>query len=117
MDANSCLVLHMSISLSAADMRVLSLQPPMSTARRTLVDKAFQKLDRTGDGYVTIHDLKGAYNVTHHPKFKSGDWTRKQVSQCECSCRHGIYRSMHVYVYGVQDTVSTVRPAYMYTYR
>ena len=77
----------------------------MSTARRTLVDKAFQKLDRTGDGYVTIHDLKGSYNVTHHPKFKSGDWTRRQVSQCECTCRRGIY--MHVYVYGVHVHVCT----------
>ena len=52
-----------------------SFQPPMSEARKTLIMKAFRKLDKSGDGVVTIDDLKGVYNVTKHPKYLSGEWT------------------------------------------
>lgn len=31
----------------------------MSQSRREIIEKAFQKLDRTGDGVVTVDDLKG----------------------------------------------------------
>ena len=36
-------------------------------------------MDVSGDGVVTIEDLKGVYNVEHHPKRKSGEWTANQV--------------------------------------
>ena len=51
----------------------------MSKARKDLIDKAFKKLDRTGDGYITFEDLKDNFDVTHHPKFKSGEMTRAKV--------------------------------------
>ena len=41
----------------------LYLQPKMSKSRENLIRKAFQKLDKTGDGFVTVEDLKGVYNV------------------------------------------------------
>jgi len=44
----------------------------MSERRRGLIQLAFKKLDRTGDGRVTIDDLKDSYDVSFHPKFKSG---------------------------------------------
>ncbi|KAL0966556.1 hypothetical protein UPYG_G00296730 [Umbra pygmaea] len=56
-----------------------NLRPPMSRARVTVIDQAFKKLDRTGDGVVTVEDLRGIYNASHHPKFKSGEWTEEQV--------------------------------------
>ena len=43
-----------------------------------MVHKAFNKLDKTGDGFITNEDLKGVYDVTKHPKFKSGEWTEDQ---------------------------------------
>ncbi|XP_051556600.1 calcyphosine-like a [Myxocyprinus asiaticus] len=55
------------------------LRPPMSNARKQVINKAFQKLDRTGDGVVTVEDLQGVYNSKHHPKYKSGEWTEEQV--------------------------------------
>ena len=55
------------------------LQPPMSSARLALIDKAFQKMDKTGDGKINEQDMKGVYDVRHHPKYKSGEWTAKQV--------------------------------------
>ena len=35
------------------------LEPPMSTSRIAIIDKAFAKLDKTGDGIITTEDLKG----------------------------------------------------------
>lgn len=51
----------------------------MSNTRKEIIAKAFQKLDRTGDGLVTVEDLHGVYNSRSHPKFKSGEWTEDQV--------------------------------------
>ncbi|XP_063681109.1 calcyphosin-like protein isoform X2 [Bolinopsis microptera] len=55
------------------------LRPPMNKGRRELVLKAFNKLDKTGDGVITVDDLKGVYDVTKHPKYISGEWTEEQV--------------------------------------
>lgn len=54
-------------------------QPPMSKVRKQVIERTFQKLDRTSDGVVTVQDLEGVYNSKHHPKYKSGDWTEEQV--------------------------------------
>lgn len=51
----------------------------MSNRRRQIIAEAFKKLDRTGDGVVTVEDLQGVYNSQHHPKFKSGEWSEEQV--------------------------------------
>ncbi|XP_053147738.1 calcyphosin [Hemicordylus capensis] len=56
-----------------------ALRPPMSKARKEIIGAAFQKLDRTGDGLVTVEDLRGVYNCQSHPKFRSGEWTEEQV--------------------------------------
>ena len=50
----------------------------MNKSRKSLVAQAFRKLDRTGDGLVTIEDLKGVYDVRCHKKYKSGEWTEDQ---------------------------------------
>ena len=51
----------------------------MSQARIALIEKAFKKMDKSGDGKITEEDMAGVYDVTFHPKYKSGEWTRKQV--------------------------------------
>lgn len=51
----------------------------MNDTRRKLVDMAFDKLDKTGDGIVTLEDLKGVYSVTKHPKFQSGEMDEEQI--------------------------------------
>lgn len=55
------------------------LQPPMSNARKEVIMEAFRKLDKTGDGIITIEDLKGVYNAKNHPKYQNGEWTEEQV--------------------------------------
>ena len=80
------------------------LQPPMSKTRISLIDAAFKKMDRTGDGIITPEDLKGVYNVRYvrilcflyitlfnkccytcpdqrrsHPKFINGEKTEEEI--------------------------------------
>ncbi len=50
----------------------------MSARRIDLIDQAFDKMDKTGDGMITIDDVKGVYNIKHHKKYLSGEWTEKQ---------------------------------------
>lgn len=54
------------------------LRPPMVEKRKRLVMMAFQKLDKTGDGIITVEDLRGVYDVRQHPKYQSGEWTEDQ---------------------------------------
>lgn len=51
----------------------------MSQARKEVIMQAFRKLDKTGDGVITIEDLKGVYNAKNHPKYQNGEWTEDQV--------------------------------------
>ena len=53
----------------------------LSDRRKALVRMAFNKLDKTGDGLVTLADLEGTYNVEFHPKFKSGEMSKKDILQ------------------------------------
>lgn len=55
-----------------------SLRPPMPECRKKLIMQAFNKLDKTHDGIITTEDLKGVYNVKHHPKFLNGEFTEDQ---------------------------------------
>ena len=51
----------------------------MSRCRLDLINKAFAKMDVTGDGVITADDLKRSYDVTQHPKFKTGEWSRERI--------------------------------------
>jgi Ca2+-binding EF-hand superfamily protein len=55
------------------------LKGPMNEFRTNLVKVAYQKLDRTGDGIVTIEDIKGVYNATKHPDVRTGKKTEDEV--------------------------------------
>ena len=50
----------------------------MSESRIAIIGKAFQKVDKTGDGVFTVEDLRNVYDVRNHPKYKSGEWTPDQ---------------------------------------
>ena len=46
-----------------------------------MVDKAFLKFDRDGNGVITANDLRGVYNASMHPKVQKGEMTEDQVFQ------------------------------------
>lgn len=60
---------------------LVALRGDLNARRTKLVDMAFDKLDRTGDGLVTVEDLVDAYNVEFHPKFKSGEMSKRDILQ------------------------------------
>jgi Ca2+-binding EF-hand superfamily protein len=51
----------------------------MSKNRIALIEQAFKKLDKTGDGVVTVADMEGIYDHRKHPQFVSGEKTKDEV--------------------------------------
>jgi Ca2+-binding EF-hand superfamily protein len=51
----------------------------MNARRQAMVDKAFLKFDKDGNGYLEAADMKGVYNCSFHPKVQSGEMTEDQV--------------------------------------
>ena len=52
---------------------------PMNERRRALVGLAFDKLDRDGSGLVELNDIAGQYDVSFHPKFKTGEMSKNDI--------------------------------------
>lgn len=69
------------------------LRGELNDFRRGLVNQAFQKLDRTGDGRVDINDIRGLYNGKNHPDVRIGKKTEDEIL-CEFldtfEAHHGI---------------------------
>lgn len=51
----------------------------MSQTRISIINEAFAKFDKTGDGVITVEDLRGVYSVKHHPQFQNGEMTEDQI--------------------------------------
>jgi Ca2+-binding EF-hand superfamily protein len=51
----------------------------MNQSRKNVVNQAFKKLDKTGDGRITIDDLRGVYNVKCHPRYISGEESEDSI--------------------------------------
>ena len=52
---------------------------PMNNFRKNLVQKAFAKIDKSGDGVLELSDLKGVYNANSHPDVKAGKKSEDEV--------------------------------------
>merc|ERR1712179_643231 len=60
---------------------LIKLRPPMSDMRQNLVTQAFEKMDKTGDGRLTVDDMRGVFNCKNHKKYKTGEWNEDRVFQ------------------------------------
>ncbi len=73
---------HLGLYNNAAHMRKLTLpilQGSLNAKRQAMVDKAYLKFDKNGDGEITAADLKGVYNCSMHPKVQNGEMTEDEV--------------------------------------
>ena len=51
----------------------------MSETRTKTVKQAYDALDVTGKGVITLRDLQGKYSVKTHPLYKNGEMTEEQI--------------------------------------
>ena len=51
----------------------------MSASRKKVLMEAFNKMDSTGDGVLSLDDIRNTYCVDNHPKFKSGELTKDEI--------------------------------------
>eukprot|EP01052_Picozoa_sp_SAG31_P037300 SAG31_NODE_4796_length_2952_cov_12.871714_4_plen_170_part_00 len=51
----------------------------LNNARKTVVARAFKKLDKDGSGEITIDDVRGVYNARMHPEVIKGNMTEDEV--------------------------------------
>ncbi|RHY89182.1 hypothetical protein DYB37_009393 [Aphanomyces astaci] len=58
---------------------LVALRGDISPRRLRFIDMAFQKLDKSKDGRVTIDDLRTVYDVSKHPEFIQGKQTADQI--------------------------------------
>jgi len=56
-----------------------TLRGPANPFRKKLIAQAFNKIDRDGNGYVDINDIKGVYSAKTHPDVLSGKKTEEQI--------------------------------------
>ena len=58
-----------------------SIRGPMNMARKKIVAQAFKKLDKDGNGWIDINDVRGVYKADKHPDVKAGKKTEDQILQ------------------------------------
>lgn len=51
----------------------------MNQARKAVVMNAFKKLDKDGNGWIDINDIRGVYNAKKHPDVISGKKTEDDI--------------------------------------
>lgn len=56
-----------------------AIRGPMSSTRKAVVEMAYKKLDKDGNGWIDINDVRGVYNAKHHPDVKAGKRTEDDV--------------------------------------
>lgn len=56
-----------------------TLRGPMNPMRRKFVAQAFKKMDKDGNGWIDINDIKGVYSAKTHPDVLAGRKTEEQI--------------------------------------
>lgn len=76
------------------------IQPPMSQGRLNIIDECFKKLDKTGDGTITIDDLKWVLLCCCHATNNNNNNNNRNFQWEHCYNNETVfffYRSRNVY--------------------
>jgi len=60
---------------------IRAIRGPMNMARKKMVAQAYKKLDKDGNGWIDINDVRGVYKANKHPDVLSGKKTEDQILQ------------------------------------
>lgn len=60
---------------------IRAIRGPMNNTRKRVVAQAFKKLDKDGNGWIDINDIRGVYNAVKHPDVLQGKKTEDQILQ------------------------------------
>ena len=58
---------------------IRAIRPPMNRNRLNTIMKAFEKINKTNDGVITIGDMKNSYDVRSLPEYQNGDKSEDEV--------------------------------------
>jgi len=58
-----------------------AVRPPVSNSRNKIIEEAFNKIDKTGDGVVTLDDLKRQFSVQRHPLYITGEESEETIRE------------------------------------
>ena len=56
-----------------------TVRGPLSSNRRKFVTQAYNKLDRDGNGWIDINDIKNVYSAKTHPDVLNGKKSEEQI--------------------------------------
>jgi Ca2+-binding EF-hand superfamily protein len=60
---------------------IRAIRGPMNMARKKIVAQAYKKLDKDGNGWIDLDDVRGVYKCNKHPDVISGKKTEDQILQ------------------------------------
>lgn len=60
---------------------IRAIRGPMNSNRKKIVALAYKKLDKDGNGWIDINDVRGVYTANKHPDVMSGKKTEDQILQ------------------------------------
>ena len=60
---------------------IRAIRGPMNMARKKIVAQAFKKLDKDGNGWIDLDDIRGVYKANKHPDVLAGKKTEEQILQ------------------------------------
>ena len=81
---NSALFEYFDVDNSGSvsyDEFIRAVRGPMNMTRKKIVAQAFKKLDKDGNGWIDINDVRGVYNARKHPEVLSGKKTEDNILQ------------------------------------
>lgn len=58
---------------------IRAIRGPMNNTRKLVVAAAYKKLDKDGNGWIDINDVRGVYSAKKHPDVVAGKKTEDDV--------------------------------------